>query len=512
MLAIAGISSTLLAGGIVTNTNQSAAYVRMLARDASTSIDAVFFNPAGLTLLKEGFHLSLSNQTIWQDRSIVSNYPYLNKKEYEGQVFAPIFPSVYAAYKFKKVVISAGFNPVGGGGGATYEKGLPSFEMGISDLVPGLQAQNIPVTSYSTDLFFEGQSVYWGAQVGVSAELSDHASIFAGLRYVMASTTYQGHLKSNTLYADQPIFGGQNSILASDFFAGAQLQYTQTATQFTRYPADMVMPDNVAQQAGLPPGTTFGQAVVYFTQAAAQAGARKTILADQEADVTQKGTGITPIFGMNFSLLDKKLNIGFKYELPTPMLVKNETRKDVTVGFGVDGKPITQFPNEEEFRNDIPVLLSIGAAYKVTPKFNVSLGFHSYFDKASNYGKKNMDGEYISNEDIIDKNYYELALGLEYNLTSKFLVSAGVLRAQSGVSEAYQSDLSNSLASNTGAFGFAFNINPDIQVNLGALYTMYEDGDKNFEHYLGKNKIPVMETYGKSNLIISAGVDLRFGK
>ncbi len=45
------------AGGIVTNSNQSAAYVRMLARDASTSIDAVYYNPAGLTKLDRRAHV-----------------------------------------------------------------------------------------------------------------------------------------------------------------------------------------------------------------------------------------------------------------------------------------------------------------------------------------------------------------------------------------------------------------------------------------------------------------------
>ncbi|MBK7029008.1 MAG: hypothetical protein IPH45_07280 [Bacteroidales bacterium] len=119
---------------------------------------------------------------------------------------------------------------------------------------------------------------------------------------------------------------------------------------------------------------------------------------------------------MNFSLLDKKLNIGFKYECPTPMLVENNTSKDVTVGFGADGTPITQFPDKQKFHNDIPVLLSLGASYKVTPKFNVSLGYHNYFDKAANYGKMNTEGAYITNEDIIDKNYFEVALALSTSL------------------------------------------------------------------------------------------------
>lgn len=57
--------STALAGGIVTNTNQSAQYIRTLNRNASTCIDAVYFNPAGLTMLGDGLHFSLSNQSIF---------------------------------------------------------------------------------------------------------------------------------------------------------------------------------------------------------------------------------------------------------------------------------------------------------------------------------------------------------------------------------------------------------------------------------------------------------------
>jgi len=194
------------------------------------------------------------------------------------------------------------------------------------------------------------------------------------------------------------------------------------------------------------------------------------------------------------------------------MLVKNKTKKDVIVGFKPDGTPVTQFPDGQSFHNDMPALLSLGAAYKVSDKLNVSLGYHLYFDKASDYGKTNNEGVYISNKTIIDKNYFEVALGIEYNITKCLLVSAGYLRAQTGVSESYQSDLSNSLTSNTGAFGFAFNVNPNIQINLGALYTMYQDSDKNFTHLLGTTQVPVKETYGKSNLIVAVGVDLSFGK
>jgi len=51
----------LFAGGLVTNLNQSAQYVRTLNRNASLELDAVFYNPAGLTKLDNGFYAYFSN-------------------------------------------------------------------------------------------------------------------------------------------------------------------------------------------------------------------------------------------------------------------------------------------------------------------------------------------------------------------------------------------------------------------------------------------------------------------
>ena len=119
LLVAVGFTANLAwAGGIMTNTNQSASYIRMLDRDASMGIDAVYYNPAGLTSLADGFHFSLNNQSVIQTRNINNALPILNQNEFKGTVSAPLFPSVYAAYKTGKLAFSFGFNPVGGGGGA----------------------------------------------------------------------------------------------------------------------------------------------------------------------------------------------------------------------------------------------------------------------------------------------------------------------------------------------------------------------------------------------------------
>jgi len=264
-LSAALLSTGLMAGGIMTNSNQSAAYARLLARNASLGIDAVYYNPAGLTKLKNGFHLSLNNQSIFQSKDVINNYPYLHGSpdaKYTGIVEAPVFPGIYAVYKIDKLAFSFGFNPVGGGGGAIYDTGLPSFEMPISDLVPMLAPRSstdpdFKITDYQADINFEGTSVYFGYQFGVSYEINPAISLFAGIRTVTAKNTYKGSITNIMLNPNytpsqaipgfpSPVFGGdfiradkfatdmQNYYKAANTYAtGAATYYTGVATQYT---------------------------------------------------------------------------------------------------------------------------------------------------------------------------------------------------------------------------------------------------------------------------------------
>ena len=105
------LMNTAIAGGILTNTNQSAQFARMLSRNASTDLDAVYFNPAGLTQLKNGFYFGLHNQTILQNRTINSKFPTLHNPDYKGETTVPVFPTAFAVYKVDKWAFSAGFGP-----------------------------------------------------------------------------------------------------------------------------------------------------------------------------------------------------------------------------------------------------------------------------------------------------------------------------------------------------------------------------------------------------------------
>jgi len=486
-IAAIGLASGLMAGGLVTNANQSAAYTRMMCRDATVDVDAVYFNPAGLTKLGNGLHISVSNQTIGQTKTITNDFTFLNGTkpvEYIGEVSAPIFPSVYAAFKLGKIVISAGFNPIGGGGGAEYLGGLPSFEMPISTLVPSIQTQLDPldqglagplgydplfrnVQSYSADIEFTGSSVYYGIQGNFSYEINNMISVALGARYVIAENTYQGTVSNVQITAAAAADGFTSP------FTGSPGDYLRAVAQ---YPA-----------VGLVPG-----AVDNLNATAAFLDAQTTL----EADVVQKGSGITPIVGINISPIDM-INIAIKYEHKTKLELETTVNdgKDAG-GMYVDGEKVVA---------DMPAMLSVGASVNPLDKLLISAGVHYYFDKNNDY-----DGSADVDIEMIDKNFVEYGLGVEYNLFGPLSISAGYLATATGVNDAYQSDLRYSLNTNTFGGGFKVSITPLIDINLGASMTMYDDGGKSFNYDLGGTPIPVNETYDTKTWVVAVGVDLNF--
>jgi len=528
LVAILSLPFFSFSGGIVTNQNQSASYIRMFARDAATDIDAVFFNPAGLTKLDDGFYLSLNYQYISQNKVVTSNYPHLatmpgEPTDFEGKINVPIFPGVYAAYKTGKFVFSFAWNPIGGGGGATFERGLPSFEIPVSDLqisVPG-------ATGYSLDAYFEGSSVFWGYQLGASYEINDMLSVYLGARYVTAKNTYAGHL------TDVNINLGGTPTPASDFFTGtaAMLQPLNdglgalasggagSLTLDQALAATIIDATTHAQLSGglaavgIPTSVTIDQA--YGGVNPQYDGARRAayVLADQEdVEVEQTGSGFAPIIGVNISPNDK-LNIGLKYEFMTKLELENNTTKD----FIIDYDPVTEtatgmFPDGEKFRNDMPAMLSAGFDYKITDKLSVASGFHMYFDKSADYGRK-INGVHVDNDEVIDRNSTEFAFGIEYQATEKMLLSIGYLHTETGVTEDYQTDLSYSNHSNSIGLGGAYGITSKIDLNLGLGYTIYNDARKIYSatDALGQS-FTTTETYDKDNLFIAVGLDFNFGR
>jgi len=527
LLAMLSISPAI-AGGLVTNTNQSASFIRNPSRGASLEIDAAYFNPAGLVFLQDGFHISVNNQTITQERSIQTDLATLNRRNFTGNVAAPLFPSVYAVFKRDNLAFSLGVMPIGGGGSAFYEDGLPSFEMQVAQIPAGLTAAGIPTTRYGYDVEFDGRSVFWGFQGVAAYKVNERLAVSAGVRIITANNTFNGHLQHIGINPNQPAFGalfnGINMVSAPFFFTTAATVLSGWSTGATAF-ATALHPIIIGGGGGvlLAHGTTVGLTAVQVAQiqglitAAGQSHAGMTIstaqgtlttaapmfstraalmtaqaaaTADRKVDASQRGMGFAPIVGFTFKPTEQWV-IGFKYEHRAAMTLTNSTVID---GTGM-------FPDGAETPSDMPSKFSLGASFEATPRLRLSGTAHYYLDRSANYGRR-VAGTLVENSVVIDRNLWEAAFGVEYYLSERLLISAGYLRTKSGVNDLYQTDFTHSLSTHSLGGGVRYKIGENMGLNLGMLNTWYDAATRNFGAFT--------ETYDRTAFVIAVGVDFSF--
>lgn len=530
------ISSVLFAGGILTNTNQSAQFIRMMSRNASLDIDGVYFNPAGLIKLEDGWHFAFYSQTIFQDKNVESQFPFLNDGKYVGKVSVPVFPTAFAVYKKENWAFSLGFGPNAGGGSAEFDRGLPSFEIPISKIVPGLSGltqidPTLDVTGYDANLYFNGSSVFWGIQVGATYKINDIFSVYGGVRYMPSKNVYQGSIKDIQLKVNgemnpaQPWLNGVSGNLNNMGLAatgGAQQMQPIIDQGGGSYNLDQLVGAgfiNEAQKAQIVAGMgligitpeqvnampvsmiqgTLAAAGQQLTSTGAQLGATADQLGDKEVDTQQTGSGITPMFGINISPNDD-WNIAVKYELKTKLTLTNETKVD----------DLGLFPDGEEVASDVPAILGLGIGYKGLDWLEAQLSYTMYFNKGVDWGKNTRDLAIWSSVDPtkirtreIDNNGYEIGLGLQFNISEKFAVSVGGLYGDMGVAPSYQSDFSYSNPSFTPGAGIMWKITDQLTLDAGFSDTFYKDQTVPFED-------PDVPTYndilGKTTLNFAVGL------
>lgn len=224
------VSTSTFAGGLLTNTNQHAAFLRMLSRGATTEIDGALSNPAGLAFLpNDGFHMSLSIQSAFQTRNIDASCEGLGlNKYYEGKASAPVIPSLFAAYKMGDWTISGFFGITGGGGKASFDDGLPMFDAMV---IGGLGAQKIPSNAYSLKSYMDGKQYIYSVQLGLTYKITEWLSAFAGGRMNYFTGGYQGALKASAA-VDLPSPAGGTIPVGTELI-GIDLDCDQTGWGFT---------------------------------------------------------------------------------------------------------------------------------------------------------------------------------------------------------------------------------------------------------------------------------------
>jgi long-subunit fatty acid transport protein len=532
------------AGGLLTNTNQSAQFIRMMSRNASTDIDGVYFNPAGLIKLEDGWHFAFYSQTIFQDKTVDSKFPLLNDGHYVGKVTIPVFPTAFAVYKKENWAFSLGFGPNAGGGSADFDRGLPSFEIPITKVVPGLAGLTqidpaLNVTGYDAELSFSGSSVYWGIQLGATYKVNDVLSVYGGVRYLPSKNVYEGSIRNIQLQVAgqyfaaptwlsgtagtvgnlatmasaaaatlggtannlQPIIdgGGGDYTLAQLEGAGQIDAATRAAIEGGLQSLGLSSAQIDAMNMTQIHGTYSTAASEYNGKAAVLSGTATTLeetagnLADKEVKTEQTGAGFTPMLGVQISPTEN-LNIAVKYEMKTILKLKNDTEVD----------DLGLFPDGAESRNDVPAILGIGIGYKPADWLETQFSYTGYFNKGVDWG---YNTRYLAGDEMvkreIDKNGYELGLGLQFNLSGKFALSVGGLYGDMGVADSYQSDFSYSNPSFTIGGGVMWKITEKLVFDAGVSNTYYQDQTITFsDPDLGSYN----ETLGKTTLNFAAGL------
>lgn len=551
--ALLAMVTTTQAGGLLTNTNQNIAFNRNFARVGAIGIDGVYFNPAGVAFLDQGFHLSLNFQNIYQTREITSafsvpafagtphEYPFkLNggnptdgSKSYIGKAAVPILPSFQVAYNKDNWSFQAGFGLTGGGGKASFNEGLPSFERQIS-LLPALINQQLPTfaallgqnetpaTSYSMQSYMSGQQYDFGLQLGVAYKINEHLSVFGGARFNYIYNKYEGNITNISANV-----GGNNQNLY-DYFdskvkalnekaSALQAQAAAAQTQAAVYQAQANAATDPATKAQLQAAAdqyTAGAQKASEGAKKVSAGAdklnsTKEDVKDRYVEVSQRGWGITPILGIDYRT--GKWNFAARYEFTTKFNIENNTKRDDT----------KRYENGVNTPNDIPGILALGAQYEVLKNLRVMAGYNYYFDKDAR-----MDN---NKQRFLKHNTQEFLAGVEWDINPAVTVSAGGQRTLYGLGDGkYLTDLSFVTSSYSFGIGAKIKVAKNAHLNVAYFFTNYSNFKKEYNDavVVGKEQvkqpdgtvltqpktIPTKNTdiFTRTNKVLGVGLDIDF--
>lgn len=479
LLAIVSVCVALpaLAGGLMTNTNQSASFLRSIARGTSLDPDAVLHNPAGVVFMEDGWHFGLSDQMAMQTRTIESTFaPFAmnaanldqKTKSYEGEVFSPLIPSFHLAWKKNRWAVMAGMGVNGGGGSLEFANGLPSFDRQFAVLPVAIsqfgESYGLSASQYTMDMNLTGKSQTLAFNLGAAFRITDWLSVSALVRYSTTSNSYTGKIGGIMVNPSMPAVpkaGLNGSMISAPYFF-------QMASQ-------------MLSQMGALDEATATKLATYAVQTS-----------DHILDVKQKGHSISPVVALSFHKGKWDASIKYEFKMGTKLEIESAAVS------AADPEINSLFPNGATVKSETPALLAVAASRNCGP-VKVTLEWHHFFDK---------DAE-NSFSQAVKGNTNEYLAGAEWAISKRWMVSAGVQRTQYNLYEQYYSDMNFTTSSTSLGLGLKFSINEMIAINAGFMKTFYEDVTNSSVDAYG---IPFTDVFSRTSTSWGLGLDFKFGK
>ncbi len=511
VIAVA-MTSTSLAGGLLTNTNQNVAFDRMLSRDASIGIDGIYSNPAGVAFMENGHHLSLNWQIASQSRTIENNYPlfYNNSnnpttpREFKGNAFAPVLPSIQYAYNWKDFSFQAGFGVTGGGGKCTFDNGLGSFEKIVAETAVGATAlagaldKSLGTSMFTSDQMFgskgaysfnsymRGRQYYFGLSLGAAYKITPELSAFAGVRGVYASCNYYGYVRDIKV-GNMPLYKVLDPTKTEA--ANIELNCDQTGIGFTPILG-------IDYKTG---NWNFAVKYEFKTRMRLQNEAVNTApsignLGDNlattiAAGVKQAQPGISDAEAIAYA----KNKLSDPTVQGTMLALKNQFDEKLMEATG-------EFEDGKAIAGDIPSLLAIGVGYSPVDPLRINVGFHYFDDKnATSYNHR---------EKKLDRGTIEWSAGAEFDASKLITVSAGWQNTNYGITDENMDDKSFVTNSNSVAVGACLHLSKKMDLNLAYFHTFYSH--KKTEEVSQLTGTVYASDYTRNNNVFGIGLDINF--
>jgi long-subunit fatty acid transport protein len=462
-----------LAGGIFSNSNQSAEYIRSFDRNSAIdNADIVFYNPAGTVNLRPGFSFNVSNQSILQRTTVRTlDNPVLGERTYRSDNPAWLMPNAYAVYRKDHWAVFTALETIGATAVRRWPDGLPSLDLagkraagyagGASSTIAGdayaaalgagatpAQAQaaavaaSLDASAFPSSSSLKGSSCFLGWRHGAAWRI--------GPRWALA-------LAGRWVYARQDITGGAYGACSYDRFGHDLRTRTRALIDVS--------------------STAMGYSL-------------------------EIGVNLYPAEGLVLSL---------GYGMATGLGFRTSVRD------GKDGNG--RFRNGSLAHLDLPQTWQAGVGYQATPRLRASVGMNAYLEHSARMDLLNDPTAGIDSRRDYG-NTYEVATALEYRLGPRWLVSLGTLFTWIGQAKSATLDTSlpgahaNYLSLGTGC---QFQASARTRINFGLACTGFThryqaadlQGDRSLQAGFAAAGVAISprKEYDKRYLILAVGLD-----